>query len=121
MASYTGPIIDLDIHNKWKQESDVYHYLPKQWREYAEAWAAGKPPSAEGAGRSVGLRPPNLSVGSLLPTCARLMSSFPADGSLPGSDYELLREQILDKHNYWRVILNHAPREDRHDMEPHLS
>jgi predicted TIM-barrel fold metal-dependent hydrolase len=107
MASYTGPIIDLDIHNKWKQESDVYHYLPKQWREYAEAWGAGKPPSAEGAVRSVGLRPPNLTVGSLLPNAARLVSSFPADGSLPGSDYELLREQILDKHNYWRVILNH--------------
>ena len=29
------------------------------------------------------------------------MSSFPADGSLPGSDYQLLREQILD--NLWGV------------------
>jgi uncharacterized protein len=107
MAGYTGPIIDLDIHNKWHEESDVYEYLPAKWREYAEAWAAGRPPTAEGAVRSVGLRPPNVTVGSLLPNAARLASSFPPDGGLPGSDYELLREQILDKHNYWRVILNH--------------
>ncbi|MBJ7599480.1 MAG: hypothetical protein DLM67_18180 [Candidatus Nephthysia bennettiae] len=107
MASYSGPIIDLDVHNKWRQESDVYAYLPKDWREYAEAWAAGKPPGVEGAVRSVGLRPPNVTVGSLLPNAARLVSSFPADGSPPGSDYELLRAQILDKHNYWRAVLNH--------------
>jgi predicted TIM-barrel fold metal-dependent hydrolase len=120
MATYSGPIIDLDIHNKWKLESDVYQYLSKEWREYAEAWAAGRPPTAEGAVRSVGIRPPNLTVGSLLPNAARLVSSFPADGSLPGSDYELLREQILDKHNYWRAILNHDLGEYGQHMNPYF-
>lgn len=121
MAGYTGPIIDLDIHNKWRSESDVYQYLPAQWREYAEAWAAGKPPGVEGAVRSVGLRPPNVTVGSLLPNAARLASSFPADGSPPGSDIGLLREQILDKHpNYWRVLLNHDLGEYGQHMNPYF-
>jgi predicted TIM-barrel fold metal-dependent hydrolase len=112
MAGYSGPMIDADVHNKWKDESEVYQYLPKPWLEYAQAWAAGRPPgvgdqSKEGAVRAVGIRPPNVTVGAMVGNAARLVSSFPADGSPPGSDYGMLKEQVLDKHRVWRTMLTH--------------
>jgi predicted TIM-barrel fold metal-dependent hydrolase len=43
----------------------------------------------------------------MLANGARRADAFPADGSPPGSDYDLLRTQLLDKYNYFRGILTH--------------
>ena len=37
MAKYTGPIVDIDIHNRPASDADLAKYLPKEWREYGEA------------------------------------------------------------------------------------
>ena len=97
MARYSGPIIDVDIHNKWKRDADILQYLPKHWREYAEGQGVAPMP----------IRPPNVTSASMLENAARLAEAFPADGTYPGSDYGLLKEQLLDKYGYWRGILTH--------------
>jgi len=36
MARYTGPIIDVDIHHRYKADAEVFSYLSREWRTYAE-------------------------------------------------------------------------------------
>ena len=31
--TYSGPIVDVDIHHGWKQPQDILAYLPRRWRE----------------------------------------------------------------------------------------
>jgi uncharacterized protein len=95
MARYEGPIIDVDIHHRAKNDSEVFSYLPKQWQTYT------------GGVAPMPLRPPNVTISKLLDNSARLATAFPPDGSPPGSDYEFLRDQLLDTYNYWRGILTH--------------
>src|ERR1700722_4064172 len=97
MARYNGPVIDVDIHHKWKNAADIYSYLPARWREYAEA----------GGAWGMRGRPPAVTTATLYENAARLATSFPADGSPPASDYELLREQLLGKYRYTRGPLRH--------------
>jgi hypothetical protein len=96
MAAYKGPIVDVDIHHRWKNESDIYSFLPHRWRQYAQD-----------SGVSIPVRPPNGTIVTMMENAARLANSFPPDGTAPGSDYEVLKEQLLDKYGYWRGILTH--------------
>jgi uncharacterized protein len=92
--SYRGPIVDVDLHHGWKTAADIVEYLPKRWQEYATA--SGIP-----AG------PRTWTSMSNTPDGARRKDSYPADGSPPGSDYATLKEQILDRHNFYRAILSY--------------
>src|SRR5258707_13148456 len=123
MASfYEGPVVDCDVHHGWKSPHDILAYLPKRWRDYV--YASGSDPSlplqaeANGAvgatqkkevqntghtgrGRSTtaALYPKNGVINFNVAHGAMMRTSFPPDGSWPGTDYETLREQVLDKHD----------------------
>jgi uncharacterized protein len=89
---YQGPIVDTDIHHGWRDITEIVPYLPKQWREYALANPRIRP-----KGGVVYL--------DGTPHGAMRRDAYPEDRSRPGSDYEMLREQVLDRYNIWRGIL----------------
>ena len=96
MARYDGPIVDVDIHHKPKVDSEIISYLPKRWRTYVE-----------GDGRSTFPLKPVHHLGGYMLTDGAAADHWAPDGSRPGSDYEFMREQLLDRHNYWRTVLTH--------------
>jgi predicted TIM-barrel fold metal-dependent hydrolase len=87
-------IIDLDVHHTWKTEADLIQYLPRQWRELVETPPDGTlPVDAIGVlyahARGVNKR----------------MDAFSEGGHRPGSDYETMRTQLLDKLDVERAVL----------------
>ena len=96
MASYSGPIIDVDIHHRARSSAEIVEFMPKQWRDYVA-----------GDGRTqLPLEPPSANA-FMAANDARRADAFGADGGYPGSSYELLRDQVLDRYGYWRGILTH--------------
>jgi uncharacterized protein len=94
---YTGPIVDVDVHHRAKSDAEIYSYLPKQWQEFVK-----------GNGREyVSLSPAGPSTFALAPGDGRRMDAWGDEGFYPGSDYEMLRKQLLDPYNYFRAILTH--------------
>lgn len=87
--SYRGPIVDVDLHHNWKSLDDILEYLPRRWHEYARS----------GAGR-----PHVGTAGSNFPEGNRRRDSFRVKGEPAVSDFEYTREQLLDAHNFWRVV-----------------
>lgn len=104
--SYTGPIVDVDVHHRWKKEGDVTQYLPKRWRDYISSGPSPLPISV-----------PGLSHTALFQNSARMPMAYPADGGPAGSDYGVLREQLLDRYRYFRAVLTH----DLGDFGSHLN
>jgi predicted TIM-barrel fold metal-dependent hydrolase len=98
MARYTGPIVDVDIHHSWKSPDEIIAYMPKEWREYAKA----NPRVA-----SAGLYPRAGIVNGNVAHGAMRRDTWLDDGSWPGGDYPLLKEQVLDRYNYWRGVLTY--------------
>jgi predicted TIM-barrel fold metal-dependent hydrolase len=91
---YNGPLIDCDVHHTRARDSELLDYLPLPWREFVTA------PSE----RLVRLGPPTLGVFPPNMNTKRL-DSYPEDGGLPGSSYELLAQQLLDVHHPEVVVL----------------
>jgi uncharacterized protein len=86
-------LYDVDVHNSWSSPADLVDYLPERWRPYY---------TASGRRRTVVVS----SITSIRPagTMNRLDAS-PASGGVAGSDYELLREQLLDRYGIDRALL----------------
>jgi predicted TIM-barrel fold metal-dependent hydrolase len=95
MSRYDGPIVDVDVHHRPKHDLELVDYLPERWRDYVRA-----------GGRSTfPVLPPDSGVGDLTPGGGD--DRFAPDGSRPGSDYQTLRDQVLDPFNVYRAILTH--------------
>jgi len=102
MARYDGPIADGDIHHHWQSDADVLAYLPEFWRDYA-----GSSSGAATLGYlSSRMLPRRSVVGGNIPHGSARRDSYPAQGR-PGSSYELLREQVLDRYDYFRGVLTY--------------
>src|SRR3954462_536948 len=92
---YKGPIIDCDVHHNWKSPEDIVSRLPRRWRELAEGLPSGE----------------TLSLTPAAPTHAnrhghnKRVDTFPANGGVPGSDYQTMKEQLLDPLGIERAIL----------------
>jgi predicted TIM-barrel fold metal-dependent hydrolase len=98
MTRYQGPIIDVDIHHRCRSDSEIVEYLPARWRDYVHA----------NPRESFPLTPPSTGVFGLgRSSGARRLDTFGDDGNFPGSDYTMLRTQVLDRFNYVRGILTH--------------
>ncbi|MGW4335743.1 amidohydrolase family protein [Rhodococcus koreensis] len=109
MARYTGPIVDVDIHHKPKTDAELVAYLPKRWREYV---------AGDGHG---GVRlTPVSHLGGYGLTPGSQTDHWGSDGSRPGSSLELIKEQLLDRHNYWRVVLTHDQGEWGSHLNPYF-
>jgi uncharacterized protein len=89
MPSYTGPIVDVDVHNAPPSSATITERLPKKWQDY------------------VPIYPPVTPDGLLSRNMARRADTWGPDGAFPGSSYERLKEQLLDPYDYHRAILTH--------------
>jgi uncharacterized protein len=91
---YKGPVIDVDVHHQYASELDIIARLPAEWRDYVMGPRGDRPVSIVPA-----------PVWPLAGGTSR-DESYPEDGRPPGSDYDLLRRQLLEKYNVERAILN---------------
>lgn len=94
MATYSGPIIDTDVHHQ-VVDSEVRQYLSPRWRDFA------------GNGRPLNLLAVSGTAAALLPGGGARSDAYPSNGQRPGSDLELMKVQLLDKFNYEAVVLTH--------------
>jgi predicted TIM-barrel fold metal-dependent hydrolase len=95
------PVIDCDVHHTWKSEDEVIAYLPARWREFN----AGQVGILHYAGTRLlngggFLAYPNNGGGLRRP------DFMPADGTKAGSDYPMMKTQLLDALNVQRAVLS---------------
>jgi predicted TIM-barrel fold metal-dependent hydrolase len=93
-GGWQGPIIDVDVHHTWRSDADLLPYLEEAWRTLVTS-----PPD--------GLLP--LDAIGVLYAHARgvnkRIDAFSDEGHRPGSDYETMRTQLLDKLGIERAVL----------------
>jgi predicted TIM-barrel fold metal-dependent hydrolase len=89
MAGYTGPLVDVDIHNAPKSSKDIIARMPKRWADYLDIY------------------PPTTPDSQLVRNMFRRGDTWGPNGEFPGTSYEVLRDQLLDPYNVYRGILTH--------------
>jgi uncharacterized protein len=102
---YDGPVIDCDVHHDWPTQEHLLPYLSQGWQEYVVG------PSRTGGRSEVsgkGLLPFTTTQMWPNPTGVSRADAFPPDGGAAASDYELLREQLLEPNRMKRVVLQYA-------------
>jgi predicted TIM-barrel fold metal-dependent hydrolase len=92
---YDGPIIDIDLHHRWKTEDDLFRYLPSKWRQVMD-----RSRSAIFAEAPVAMF--HHSTGT-----NKRGDAFPGDGAPPGSSYEMMCAQWLDPFPVERGVLSY--------------
>jgi len=90
---YNGPIIDCDVHHARATDEELLPYLSRGWRDYI----ANRGPA--------GIMPLTVQDGLPNPHGFMRADTFPPDGGPPGSDYETLRRQVLERGDIRRAIL----------------
>ncbi len=88
-------MIDCDVHNSWSSSSVLLPYLDPAFRDFLER---GELPGGRDSF-------PHAHRPWLHPEGFTRTDAVPADGAMPGSDYELLREQLLDRYDVEYAIL----------------
>jgi predicted TIM-barrel fold metal-dependent hydrolase len=101
---YNGPIVDADIHHSWRSVGEILEYMPKRWREYASLDYDVMKMGLTGR-RADGLPGSGGGPSAVISIPTEKGGTKPRDGSLLGSDYELLREQVLDEFDIWRGVI----------------
>lgn len=86
------PLVDSDVHHVPRTRADLLAYIPARFHSRYE-----QQPLPRRGGMVVGSRP--------APHIYRL-DTVPAAGGTPGSDLELMRDQLLDRFSVERAILN---------------
>lgn len=95
------PVIDSDVHHTWNSEDEVIAYLPPRWKEFSSAKVGILHYSGTRLINGGGfLAYPNNGGGLRRP------DFIPEDGSRPGSDYQLMKTQLLDALNVQRAVLS---------------
>ena len=97
MPAYTGPIADVDVHHRPRSIAELLDYLPTSARELVTA----------DEHRTYPLYPPQVLAGAATSNSGRRADSFGEDGEVPGWNFELHRDQLLDRYNYRRAVLTH--------------
>ena len=82
-------IVDCDVHPYTKSPADLDQFLSERWRKHRA--------SVGGRARSAFANAPNYP--RMSPFTGMRMDSYPKDGTHPGSDLEIMREQLLDLFN----------------------
>src|SRR5690349_14821084 len=78
--------VDCDVHPYTKSAADLDPFMPERWRKHRQMIGA--------RGRSPFSNAPNYP--RMSPGTGMRIDSWPKDGSHPGSDLDLMREQLLD-------------------------
>lgn len=89
MSRYDGPIVDVDIHNAPKSSRDIVRRMPSRWHDYLDIYPPATPDS------------------QLVRNMFRRRDTWGPNGEFPGSDVKVLKDQLLDRYNYYRGILTH--------------
>jgi uncharacterized protein len=84
-------IIDTDVHHEIKSTKDLLPYLSDHWKRYITEY--GWVPER------------SIPFNQIRKETKYRMDTRPIDGSTPGSDFNLLKEQLLDKHNITHAVL----------------
>ena len=88
-------MIDCDVHNSWSSSRVLLPYLEPYWRDFLER---GELPGGRDSF-------PHAHRPWLHPEGFTRMDAVPEDGGMPGSDYELVRDQLLDRYDIEYAIL----------------
>jgi predicted TIM-barrel fold metal-dependent hydrolase len=89
--TYRGPIVDVDLHHNWKDSAEILAYVPQDWQEFAR----GEVP-----------RLARIGVAGLnVPGGLKRRDASRVDGEPTASDLGFVKEQLLDRHNWWRCVL----------------
>src|ERR671932_1776609 len=88
-------LIDCDVHNGWASAEVLLPHLDPYWRDFVERGELPGPRGAFPHGHRPWLHPEGFTR----------TDAIPADGSMPGSDYELVREQLLDRYDIEYAVL----------------
>lgn len=84
-------MIDCDVHQNFNSLHDLVPWLDPAFRDYVEV------------GGYAGFQLPNYPW--VHPSGFLMGDAVPESGGLPGSDYETLREQLLDRHDVEYAVL----------------
>jgi predicted TIM-barrel fold metal-dependent hydrolase len=87
-------MIDCDVHNDWKSADELLPYLEPTFRDYLER---GELPGPRGSF-------PHAHRPWVHPEGFNRQDAVPADGGA-GSDYELMRDQLIDRYKLDYAIL----------------
>jgi predicted TIM-barrel fold metal-dependent hydrolase len=88
-------VIDCDVHNSWASSRELLPYLDPYFRDFLER---GELPGGRDSF-------PHAHRPWLHPEGFTRADAVPPDGGTPGSSYELLREQLLDRYDLEYAIL----------------
>lgn len=89
MSAYSGPIVDVDVHNVAPSAAALKEYLPAKWKDYASV----TPPI------------PNTTVGLGFTTPTPPVRR--SDGGPAASTYQHIKEDVLEAGNVFKAILTH--------------
>jgi predicted TIM-barrel fold metal-dependent hydrolase len=98
MSRYQGPFFDVDIHHCLRNPLEILDYLPAEWHDFVR-----------GDGRSVFTMMPPIPDGVVVQHDYKRGDARPKGGGAysAGSDYQTLREQLLDSEPDYRGVLTH--------------
>ena len=88
-------IIDCDVHNSWRSSRELLGYLDPYWRDVLER---GELPGGRDSF-------PHAHRPWLHPEGFMRTDAIPPGGGTPGSDYEFMRTQLLDRYDVEYAIL----------------
>lgn len=87
----TNLIIDTDVHHEIRSYNDLLPYMSDHWKRYLTDY---------------GWKPEKLTPFHQVRKNSKYrMDTIPEGGGTPGSDFNLLKEQLLDKHNLTYAVL----------------
>lgn len=95
--SYQGPVIDCDVHHEWPTPWHLVEYFSEGWREYVTG-----PGRLHNDNSLVPMIPMQFCPN---PTGLSRPETFPPGGGAPGSDYGLMKDQLLDPCRIERALL----------------
>lgn len=96
MTTRRRAVIDCDVHNNWSSAEVLLDYLPAAFREYMERGELPGPRGSFPAAHRPWLHPEDF----------KRADAVPPGGGPAASDYDFLREQLLDRYGMDYAILN---------------
>jgi predicted TIM-barrel fold metal-dependent hydrolase len=102
---HPGPLIDCDVHHTWARQDELHAFMPAELRtQLDEAGFRIRPASSYPHTGGVNKR----------------LDAFGPAGEPPGSQYEVLRDQLLDPFGVSRAVLSFDIGHEASHPNPHL-
>jgi predicted TIM-barrel fold metal-dependent hydrolase len=95
MRAQLSPIIDVDVHNRPKHETDLVEYLPDRWKTFARNRGVAS------------LTPPGPTWAGLAADSGRRSDLIDEHSVLPGYSYDLVVRDLFEPYDYQKCILTH--------------